>query len=62
MYGVSFPYFEQLAAIYGKDIATGENAGWGTGCALKRKKVRDGNRFCVATEEGVGWGTSVDII
>ena len=26
MYGVPFPYFEQLAAIYGKDIATGENA------------------------------------
>ena len=26
MYGVSFPYFEQLAAIYGKDIATGESA------------------------------------
>ncbi|XBI28478.1 hypothetical protein VPH35_052699 [Triticum aestivum] len=26
LYGVLFPYFEQLAAIYGKDIATGENA------------------------------------
>ncbi|VAI71939.1 unnamed protein product [Triticum turgidum subsp. durum] len=26
LYGVPFPYFEQLAAIYGKDIATGENA------------------------------------
>ncbi|KAF7099858.1 hypothetical protein CFC21_101444 [Triticum aestivum] len=25
LYGVPFPYFEQLAAIYGKDIATGEN-------------------------------------
>ncbi|KAI5020935.1 hypothetical protein ZWY2020_054345 [Hordeum vulgare] len=24
LYGVSFPYFEQLAAIYGKDIATGK--------------------------------------
>ena len=26
LYGVPFPYFDKLAAIYSKDIATGEGA------------------------------------
>jgi hypothetical protein len=26
MYGISFPHLNTLAAIYGKDIATGEGA------------------------------------
>lgn len=26
LYGITFPYFDTLAAIYGKDIATGEGA------------------------------------
>lgn len=26
LYGIAFPYFETLGAIYGKDIATGEGA------------------------------------
>ncbi|KAE8797160.1 hypothetical protein D1007_27713 [Hordeum vulgare] len=40
LYGVSFPYFEQLAAIYGKDIATGENAeGFGRQSETWRRKL-----------------------
>uniref|UniRef100_A0A8I7B509 Myb/SANT-like domain-containing protein n=1 Tax=Hordeum vulgare subsp. vulgare TaxID=112509 RepID=A0A8I7B509_HORVV len=40
LYGVSFPYFEQLAAIYGKDIATGENAeGFGEAVGNLEKEI-----------------------
>ncbi|KAE8783225.1 hypothetical protein D1007_43319 [Hordeum vulgare] len=40
LYGVSFPYFEQLAAIYGKDIATGENAeGFGEAVGNFEKEI-----------------------
>ncbi|XP_020176362.1 uncharacterized protein [Aegilops tauschii subsp. strangulata] len=40
LYGVSFPYFEQLAAIYGKDIATGESAeGFGEAVGNLEKEI-----------------------
>ena len=40
MYGVSFPYFEQLAAIYGKDIVTGESVeGFGEAVGNLEKEI-----------------------
>ncbi|XP_037450955.1 uncharacterized protein LOC119321338 [Triticum dicoccoides] len=40
LYGVAFPYFEQLAAIYDKDIATGENAeGFGEAVGNLEKEI-----------------------
>ncbi|KAI4976312.1 hypothetical protein ZWY2020_049919 [Hordeum vulgare] len=40
LFRVSFPYFEQLAAIYGKDIATGENAeGFGEAVGNLEKEI-----------------------
>ncbi|XBH82998.1 hypothetical protein VPH35_071536 [Triticum aestivum] len=40
LYGVSFPYFDQLVAIYGKDIATGESdEGFGEGVGNLEKEI-----------------------
>ncbi|KAI4991236.1 hypothetical protein ZWY2020_039607 [Hordeum vulgare] len=40
LYGVSFPYFEQLAAIYGKDIHSRENAeGFGEAVRNLEKEI-----------------------
>ncbi|KAI4994174.1 hypothetical protein ZWY2020_029222 [Hordeum vulgare] len=40
LYGVSFPYFEQLAAIYGKDITIGENVdGFGEAVGNLEKEI-----------------------
>ncbi|EEC73061.1 hypothetical protein OsI_07018 [Oryza sativa Indica Group] len=43
LYGVAFPHYDTLAAIYGKDIATGEGAeGFGEAVAnMEKEIVRD---------------------
>jgi len=42
LYGISFPHFDTLAAIYGKDIATGEGAeGLGEAVTNMEKEAED---------------------
>ena len=50
MYGVSFPYFDQLATIYGKDIAIGESVeGFGEAVGNLEKEKENEEEDMIST-------------
>ncbi|ONM18755.1 hypothetical protein ZEAMMB73_Zm00001d004343 [Zea mays] len=58
LYGVAFPYFDTLAAIYGKDIATGEGAeGLGEAITNMEKEIAMGEDCPVVEEDMISMDT-----
>uniref|UniRef100_A0A804NVW2 Myb/SANT-like domain-containing protein n=1 Tax=Zea mays TaxID=4577 RepID=A0A804NVW2_MAIZE len=58
LYGIAFPHFDTLAAIYGKDIATGEGAeGLGEAVINMEKEIAMGEDCPVVEEDMVSMDT-----
>ncbi|AQK70536.1 hypothetical protein ZEAMMB73_Zm00001d016357 [Zea mays] len=58
LYGIAFPHFDTLAAIYGKDIATGEGAeGLGEAVTNMEKEIAMGEDCLVVEEDMVSMDT-----
>ncbi|AQK76490.1 hypothetical protein ZEAMMB73_Zm00001d018570 [Zea mays] len=58
LYGIAFPHFDTLAAIYGKDIATGEGAeGLGEAVTNMEKEIAMGEDCQVVEEDKISMYT-----